>query len=242
MMEPIINNKMLHRLKRTARTAAIAAVVCCGFAAPVDGKIIINEVNMGSQDYFEIYNYDVNPIDLTGYTAEFWDSGLGGANPLPVIGFPSLSMAANSVLTFHENANVGAGEIDTPNLWMHPSRDLSIVVRDNNGDIVDLWAHGDNFFGPPDSPAGITPLNSIPNNTNNTTYQRYVVQSGNGFTVADWGAAPRTRNDFNVAQVVAVPEPSTWAFMLLGVIALGGIWFIQRPEQDNIVEQEVGTP
>lgn len=224
------------------QTVSLAAVLFFVFAGSADGRIIINEVNMGSQDYFEIYNYDVNPIDLTGYTAEFWDSGLGGFNPLPVIGFPTLTMAANSVLTFHENANTGAGEIDTPNLWMHPSRDLSIVIRDTNGDIVDLWAHGDNFFGPPDADQTTVPLNSLPNNTNNTTYQRFVVQGGNEFDATDWAAAPATRNSFNAAQVVAVPEPSTWAFMLIGIIALTGVWFTQRAKIDSDAEAAAELP
>jgi hypothetical protein len=216
--------------------APIALLVFLLMCASAEGRIIINEVNMGSQDYFEIYNYDTNPIDLTGYTAEFWDSGWGGINPIPVIGFPSMTLAANSLLTFHENANIAAGEIDTPNLWMFSNRDLSIVIRDTNGDIVDLWAHGDSFFGPPDADPSTVPINTINSNSNRTTYQRYVVQPGAEFSASDWGAARASRNSLNVAQVVAVPEPTTWVLSLSGVVVLCGCWFFRcgTTDEENI--------
>lgn len=230
-----IASATIRKHSRRFMIAVSAAAFVLSTSVPVEGRIIINEVNMGSQDYFEIFNYSLNPVDLTGYSAELWDSGLGGLNPSPVIGFPSLSLAANSMLTFHENANVAAGEIDTPNMYMWHGRDLSIVIRNPDGDIVDLWAHGNNFFGPPDADPNTTPINTINTNTNGVTYQRFLVENGNGFQEDNWASAASSRNNFNTpVQVVAVPEPSTWVFSLIGITLLGGMWFFQRKDQPAV--------
>ena len=231
----IASSPPLRAWERLWSTVSIALLAFFFMSASADGRIIINEVNMGSQDYFEIFNYDLSPVDLTGYTAEFWDSGLGPFNPLPVIGFPSLTLAANSLLTFHENANVAAGEIDTPPLFMWHGRDLSIVIRDGNGDIVDLWAHGNTFFGPPDADPATVPINTINSNTDSTTYQRFAVQSGTDFSASDWGASPESRNAFNASQMIAVPEPTTWALTLTGLIGALGMTIRSRWNMESDV-------
>jgi len=212
----------------SVRRCLVVAIVVFLSVGNAEARIIINEVNMGKDDYFEIYNYSMNPIDLTGYSAEIWDFKEDETAPDVIIGFPSLSLAANTLLTFHEKADTGAGEIDTPQIKIKHNRDVSIVIRDANGDIVDLWAHGDNFFGPPDADPGTIPINTIDTNSSATSYQRFLVQSGPDFTASDWGVAAESRNAFNVAQVVAVPEPTTWTLSLTGFAFLCLVWYRKR--------------
>jgi len=204
-------------LKRHIQALLIATLLPLSFLQNAQAVIIINEVNIGTSDYFELYNFGASSVDLGGYIANIRDSGFGSFD----FTLPSVTIAANSaVVVVAESPQ--AGEINAgQNIpWFH-TRNLSLTLRDAANNIVDFWAHGSALFG---APAGATfspsPLSLITTNTDATTYQRTAVSnSGLNFFASDWTSAPASRNQPNANQVTFVPEPGMLLLMVLGGLA-----------------------
>lgn len=187
----------------------------------VQSSVIINEVNIGNDDYFELFNYSTTDISLAGYSALIRDENGGDNFDLDLSG---IFLSANSGVTIVAEDPQG-GEFDAgQNIsWIY-SRNLSLSILDNSNSVVDFWAHGSTLFG---AEAGVTfsptPLSLLTDNTNLITYQRIdVTTSGLNFYASDWSIDVASRGQENINQVIA-PEPAT---MLL--VGLGGMILRKR--------------
>ena len=121
-------------------------LLCC---MPARAGLIINEVNLGSRDYFELFNYSTADLNLAGYTATIADSWGFGFD----IQFGDTEMVANSGIALVAESPRD-GEIDAKrNITWHHSRNLSLTLRNGDGQVVDFWAHGALLYG---APAGVS--------------------------------------------------------------------------------------
>ena len=208
----------------------ILLLLCC---LPARAGLIINEVNLGSRDYFELFNYGIADLNLAGYTATVADSWGFGFD----IQFGDTDMAANSGIVLVAESPL-SGEINAKrNITWHYSRNLSLTLRNDAGQVVDFWGHGAALYG---APTGVTfaPLQLLDSNTNQLTYQRYAVTSqGLQFHAGDWILAPSSRGLLNDSQVYApvgfppqaVSAPTS-ALLMLVLVALLVVFRRFRPQ------------
>jgi hypothetical protein len=193
--------------------AAALAASTLVFAAPASAAVVLSFTG-GAQSPTSGYTVVDDFSSLAGLTNIIGDvqikSGAADGNGAPPanvtpLGNPYLSVLAGGSATYNFAAPVSAfqfdwGSIDTYNSLTINASDGSIVVVPG-GSLFPNAANGDQIA------AGTNGLFQVSSNSGQTFNSITFASSGNSFELDNLAVAP-------------VPEPATWAMMILG---LGGI-------------------
>jgi len=202
----------------------VAISLCVLLSSNAFAQIVLNEINLGEDDFIELKNSGPLPVDLTGYVMNVRDPGF----PTSIdFAFPSTIVQPDGAVRV-VGENPRAGEIDFgQNISFHYTRNLSLTLRDPGNTVIDFWAHGNPIADPP---PGVTmtpgPLTSLTFDSNQVTYHRITVtKNGLEFFASDWKLGQATRGHPGLS--VPIPTLSVWGLialcLALMVIAAPGV-------------------
>ena len=108
---------------------------------PLEGStgfpVMINECDMGTNDYVELYNVGSSPVDISGWRLQCFYLRSGNNQPCGDYRFPPQSIIpANTCVTCPESSKAGDYPIGTNIMWSGGDGGETIL-SDNNGNGVD---------------------------------------------------------------------------------------------------------
>ncbi len=108
---------------------------------PLEGStgfpVLINECDMGSSDYVELYNVSSSPVDISGWNIQCWYLRSGTNKMCGNLTFPAQSVIpANSCVIIYETSGSGDYYINDNIMWSSGDGGETILT-DNNANGVD---------------------------------------------------------------------------------------------------------
>lgn len=178
-----------------------------------NAALIINEVNLGDEDYIELVNTGNTAIDLQGYSINFFESSSD------VFTFTnSFFLASGDILVVGEEPS---HDIDVDfNIPINDGTAFSIAMFNATGTLIDFITAIQNINVPNGASFIGGPLADVVDD-NLYVYQRVKdTHSGNTFYASDWTIASPTEGQPPIAFTAQIPEPSSFAILALGMIGL----------------------
>ncbi|GAA6203754.1 MULTISPECIES: lamin tail domain-containing protein [Thalassotalea] len=190
-----------------------ALVILATFIQTANAGLIINEVNLGDEDYIELVNTGGAAIDLQDYSINFYE------NDSDVFIFNSaLLLAPGDILVVGEEASHDVNVLF--NIPINDGTAFSIALYNASGVLIDFITAIQNI----NVPVGATfvggPLADVVDD-DQFVYQRVKdTHSGSTFYASDWTIAAPSEGEPPIAITTQVPEPSSLAIFALGVVGL----------------------
>jgi hypothetical protein len=190
-----------------------ALFIVATFIQTANAALIINEVNLGDEDYLELVNTGNTAIDLQGYSINFYEYS---SNIFTFINSLSLNPGAILVVGEEPTHDIDVGF----NIPINDGTAFSIAMFNATGTLIDFITAIDNINVPNGASFVGGPLADV-NDDDLYVYQRVSdTHSGNNFYASDWIIASPTEGEPPIAFTAQVPEPSSFAILALGMIGL----------------------
>jgi hypothetical protein len=212
-------------------TRALVALTLAAAAAGAQAQLAFTEVAPWSSgnspvaaDWFEITNFGSEAVDLTGFRVD--DASNSFAASVALVGVVSLAPGQSAL--FVEGAAANANFLST---WFGANAPAGLLVGRYSGSGIGLSTGGDalNLFNAAGTLLTRVDFGASPASAPFATFDNAAGASGvtlstlsvvglNGAFVAAAGGEIGSPGTVGV-----IPEPGTWALMLAGLAAVGGI-------------------
>jgi lamin tail-like protein/flagellar hook capping protein FlgD/immune inhibitor InhA-like protein/pre-peptidase len=187
-----------------ARTTA-HAITPVAHTVAADRHVVINELDLGSTDAFELYNATPATVDLTGWQIEVYANGIMN-DPTRIYTFPPVSLPAGEAVVVHEGGmatqngphHLYAGDRTAFNASWNNGLDGACVLRNLGGTAVDFvrWRDANGNENTTPVPAGLAFTGSVASPDAPFNLARDVSGTDTD-DASDWSAQPATEGSAN---------------------------------------------
>jgi len=167
--------------------------------------VVVNEIDLGPTDSFELYNATPAAVDLTGWQCEVYANGIMN-DPTRVYTFPPFTLDSGEAVAVHEGGSVQqngryhlyAGDRNAFNASWNHGIDGAIVLRNAGGTAVDFvkWPDANGVQNTTPVPAGVSFTGTLPVPTAPNNFARDVNGTDTD-QASDWTVRPGTLGSAN---------------------------------------------